>query len=90
MQSTPSPNKPFSTPRRGGIAGLVAKSSKPFVGIPLSKPPPSLGTFGTPNKVWEKAGTQRLAKTQRRKKDLKGIRWLKMRYHTLQELNICL
>jgi len=35
--------------------GLVAKASKPFVGIPVGKPPPILGTFGPAGKVWVKA-----------------------------------
>jgi hypothetical protein len=52
------------------MAGLEAKPSKPFVGIPLGIPPPRLVTFGTAGRVWEKTGTQILAKTQKPKKDL--------------------
>jgi hypothetical protein len=41
-------------------------------------PPPRIGTFGAAGKVWAKVETQMLAKTQKRKKDLRGIGWLKI------------
>ena len=59
------------------MAGLEAKPCKHPVGNPFGKPPPRLGTFGTAGKVWAKVETQMLAKTQRRKKVLRGIVELK-------------
>jgi hypothetical protein len=66
------------------MAGLEAKPCKPPVGNPFGKPPPGLGTFGTAGKVWAKVETQMLAKTQKRKKDLRGIGWLKISNYTFQ------